>query len=75
VIGFKQVWCMDLVSGLPRIVTFGVSFPFDEILESLRPPMMSVVQDTLHFVLLFSTDKVRWGTEEVWFEGRCFVIG
>ena len=74
-IGFKQVRCVNLVSGLPRIVTFGVSFPFDEILELSRPPMMSVVEDTFHFVFFFSADKVRWGPGEVWSKGRCFVIG
>ena len=74
-IGFKQVWRVDLVSGFPRIVTFGVSFPFDEILELPRPPMTSVVQDAFYFVLFFPTDKVRWGSGEVWSEGWCFVIG
>ena len=42
-IGFKQVRCVDSVSGFPGIVTFGVSFPFDEVLEPLRPPVTSVV--------------------------------
>ena len=43
VIGFKQVWRVDLVSELPRIVAYGVSFPFDEVLEPSRLPMTSVV--------------------------------
>ena len=74
-IGFKQIWRMDLISGFPRIVTLGVSFPFDEILELPRPPMTSVIQDAFYFVLFFSADKVRWGSGKVWSEGWCFVIG
>ena len=74
-IGFKQVWGVDLVSGFPRIVTFWISLPFDKILEPSRPPMTSVVQDALHFVFFFSTDKVGWGSGEVWSEGWRFMIG
>ena len=44
VIGFEQVRRVDLVSRFPCVVTFGVSFPFDEVLELSRPPMTSVVE-------------------------------
>ena len=74
-IDFEQIWRVDLVSGFPHIVTFGVSFPFDEILELLRPSVTSVIQDVFYFILFFSTDKVRWGSGEVWSEGWRFVIG
>jgi hypothetical protein len=75
VIGLKQIRCVDLVSRFPCIVTFRVSFPFDEILELSRPSMTSVVEDTLHFVFFFSADKVRWRPGEVWSIGGRFLIG
>ena len=53
-IKFDELWSMHLVSWFPCIVTFGVSFPFDEVLESSSPTMTSVVDDVLHFILLFS---------------------
>ena len=74
-IGFKQIRGVDLVSGLPRVVAFGVSLPFDEVLELPRSSMASVIQYALHFILLFPTDKVRGRSGEVWSEGCCFMIG
>ena len=35
VIEFDQVWGMCLIGIFPSIVAFGVSFPFDQILELL----------------------------------------
>jgi hypothetical protein len=35
VIKFDQVWGMCLIGVFPSIVAFGVSFPFDQILELL----------------------------------------
>ena len=55
-IEFDEVRGMHLVSWLPRVVTFRVSLPFYEILESSGPTMMSVVNDALHFILFFSID-------------------
>jgi len=45
VIKFDEVGCMDLIGVFPSIVTFGISFPFDEVLECPRPSMMSVAFD------------------------------
>jgi len=42
VIEFDEVGCMDLIGIFPSIVAFGVSFPFDEVLELSRPSMTSV---------------------------------
>jgi hypothetical protein len=75
VIGFHQVRRVDLFDGLPGVVAFGVSFPFDEVLEPPRSAMTSVAQYSLHLVLFFSADKVRWGTGEVRSEVYCFMIG
>jgi len=59
----------------PGIVAFGVSLPLDEILESSGSSMTSVAKDTLHFVLLLSSDKVRWWSGEVRAVCGGFAIG
>jgi len=75
VIGFKEFRGMDLVSWLPGVVTFGVPFPFDEILECSGSSMMLVVNNMFHFILLFSVNKVRWWLGEVGAMCSCLVIG
>jgi len=61
VIGFNELWSMDLVSWLPGIVHFGIALPFDQVLEGLRPSRMSVINDLFDFVFFFSFDEVwRW---------------
>jgi len=61
--------------GFPGIVAFGVSLPFDEILERSGPSMTSVAKDTLHFIFFFSSDKVRWWSGEVRAVCGSFAIG
>ena len=64
-IKFDKLQSMHLVSLFLCVVTFRVSFPLDQILESSGPTMMSVVDDMLHFVLLFSVNQIRWWSGEV----------
>jgi len=64
-IEFDEVGCMDLIGVFPSIVAFGISFPFDEVLEHPRPSMMLVAFDQLHFVFHFSINQVRWWSGEV----------
>jgi len=45
VIKFDEVRRMDLIGVFPSIVTFGISFPFDEVLEHSGSSMMSVAFD------------------------------
>jgi len=45
VIKFDEVGCMDLIGVFPSIVAFGVSLPFDEVLELSRLSMTSVAFD------------------------------
>jgi len=45
VIKFDEVGRMDLIGVFPGIVTFGVSFPFDEVLEHSGSSMTSVAFD------------------------------
>jgi hypothetical protein len=66
---------MYLFGRLPGVVAFGISLPFDEVLELSRSAMTSVAQYSFYLVFFFAIDKVRWGTREVWSEVRCFVIG
>ena len=74
-IGFKKFWGMNLVSWLPGVVTFGVPFPFDKVLECSGPPMTLVVDNALHFIFFFSIDKVRWWPGKVWAMCCHFMIG
>ena len=45
---------------LPSIVSFGVSFPLDQVLESSPSSKSSMISNGLDFILLFSVDDV-WG--------------
>jgi hypothetical protein len=74
-VGLEEVGGMNLRSWFPSVVTFGVSFPLDEILKGSGPPMTSVANDALDFVLLFSINQIRRWAREVWSVSRCFLIG
>ena len=50
----------------PRVVTFQISFPLQEILQLLSSPMTLVVPDGLDFVLFFPSDKIGWWSQKVW---------
>ncbi len=50
---------MDLISWFPCVVTFGVSFPFDEILEPSGSSVLSVCDNSFNFIFFFSVDEVR----------------
>ncbi len=66
---------MDLISWFPCVVAFGVSLPFDEILESFRLSKLSVCDDLFDFVFIFSVNEVRGWPGEVWAMRSCFMIG
>ncbi len=65
---------MDLISRFPCVVAFGVSFPFDEILEPPGSSMLSVCDNSFDFVFFFSVDKVRRWSGKVWAMRSCFMI-
>ena len=44
----------------PGIVSLGVSFPFDQVLESSPSPKVAMVSDGLDFIFFLSIDDV-WG--------------
>jgi len=58
-IKFDEVRGMGLIGIFPSVITFGVSLPFDEILELSRASMTSVASYQLHFVFCFSINQVR----------------
>ena len=66
---------MDLISWFPSIVAFGVSLPFDEVLELSGSSVLSVCDDSFDFVLFFPIDKVRGWSGKVWTVRSCFVVG
>ena len=66
VIKFDQIGSMHLISWFSCIVTFRVSLPFDKVLELSSPSVKAVINNALHFIFLFSVDKVRWQSGEVW---------
>jgi hypothetical protein len=69
-----KVGCMDVVSWLPSVMCFGISFPLDPILDLLVTPKVPHAHHTFHFPLLFSIDKVRRGFGEVAAMFRGFLI-
>ncbi len=66
---------VDLVSWFPCVVTFGVSFPFDQILKPFRSSELSVCDDSFDFVFFFPVDEIWGWLGEVWAVRSCFVIG
>ena len=64
-IKFAELGSVYLISWFPCVVTFGVPFPLDEVLELSSPSMTSVVNNTLHLILLFPIDQVRWWSGEI----------
>jgi len=57
---------MDLISRLPCVVAFRVALPFDEILKFSRASELLVCDYLFDFIFIFSVDKVRWWSGEVW---------
>src|SRR6266403_683902 len=53
---------MDLISWFPCVVTFGISFPCDQILKSFRASELSVCDDSFDFVFFFSVKQLRRGS-------------
>jgi hypothetical protein len=56
---------LDVIDGLPSVITLGVPFPFDQVLKLLPSAVTAVVSNGLDFVLFLIIDKVRWGSREV----------
>ena len=74
-VSFDQVQCMCIHCGFPCVITIGVSFPVDQILQGSIMPEVSMIADLLHFILFFIINQLRWWLGEVWTVRGCFVIG
>ncbi len=58
VIGFNELYHVDLVSWFPSVIGFRVALPFDQVLEGSRPPRMLVINDLLDLVFFLSFNEV-----------------
>jgi|SRR6266446_7658188 len=65
---------MNLVRWFPCVVAFGVSLPFDEVLQLFPSSELSVCDDSFHFVFFFSVDEVRRWPGEVWTVRSRFMV-
>jgi hypothetical protein len=45
--------CVDVIGWFPCIVTLRVALPFDQVLQGMTVPKVSVVLDLLHFIFCF----------------------
>ncbi len=65
---------MDLISGFPCIVAFGIPLPFDQVLKSFCSSELSVCDDSFDFVFLFSVNEVRGWSGKVWTVRSRFMV-
>jgi hypothetical protein len=75
VVGFEQIWGVDLRDWFPSIVALWVPFPFDEVLKGSGPSMTSVADDALDFIFFFAINQIRRWAREVWSMSGRFLIG
>jgi len=64
-IKFNEVRHMDLIGIFPGVIAFGISFPFDEVLEHPRPSMTSVASYQLYFIFCFFINQVRMSSPHI----------
>jgi hypothetical protein len=62
---FDEVGGMDLIGVFPGVVAFGVSFPFDQILQHFVLPPGPVGTYLLHFVFCFAINQIWWRSGKV----------
>jgi hypothetical protein len=58
VVVLQQIRCMDVICWLPCVITFGVSLPFDEVLQGMTAPNVPVVLNGFNFIFCFSFNKI-----------------
>jgi hypothetical protein len=75
VIGLEEIWGVNLCSRFPGVVTFGVSFPFDQVLQCSGSSLTSVAGDALDFELLFAINQIGGWSRKVWSMGGRLLIG
>ena len=60
VVSSDEVWSMHVCWAHPFVVTIGETLPLDQILELLRPPRPSMIEDVLYLLLFLPIDDIRW---------------
>ena len=68
-----QLRGLHIVYWFPDVVTFGVPFPLDQVLEFT--PLVSMGLDSFNFILRFAFDHVRRRPHKVLAMFFCFNIG
>jgi hypothetical protein len=74
-VGFEDVWGVNLRCWFPSVIAFRVSLPFDKVLESSGSSVTSVANNAFNFELLFSINQIGRWTREIGSVGGCFLIG
>ena len=69
-----ESWSVYLFCWLPRVIGIWVALPVNEVLKGACSSVESVINDVFHFVLRFSSDKVRWWPRVVGAMGLVFMI-
>jgi hypothetical protein len=62
---FDELGRMDLIGVFPGVVAFGVTCPFNQILQSFGPPPGPMGADLFHFIFFFSINQIRRWSGEV----------
>jgi hypothetical protein len=66
---------MDLIGILPGVIAFGVSFPFDQVLQGFVSPPGPMGMYLFHFIFFFSINQIGWRSGEIWSVCLCFSVG
>ena len=56
----NQLWSKYILLTFPQIVSCGIPFPLDEVLEITSPPKVAMIDDGLNLTFLFSINDI-WG--------------
>ena len=64
-IEFDEVWHMNLIGIFPSVVSFGVPFPFDQVLQGFLMPPSLMGANLFHFTFFFSINQTRGRSHEV----------
>jgi hypothetical protein len=65
-IEFDKDGHVNLIGIFPSVVTFGVTFPFDEVLQCFAMPPSLVAVDLFYLVFFFAISQIRGRSGEVW---------
>ena len=60
-----QLWSVYTCCGFPGVVTCGISFPLDQVMDLASSALWFLIQDLFYFIFWFSIDKVRWRSGNV----------